>query len=300
MPKNPLRTFGRRKSSSNILDAHLAASEPKLSQDPEPTGFRVLDRPPKNAAPSTNGSQAARVGSRRPFNSPLNHLRLGKSADDLGSFTNRYANLSCILSAMLNTDMSTFSGSGGTTHSGSSYNYDSSSARHSSSSTLPSSVDPERDPDDEDLFPRKVKSQPMNHASLDAPLPPPPSFTARATRAFSFGSRSSRPEPEKIPPVPPIHHLQKETYAQDDLANRDRATTVSSYASTAIPSSGNTNSSGLQIAGLSSSFGDDFGSMFAGLGKESPQIEAQNRDLFPDTTHRTVSDKRDCALLTLS
>lgn len=224
----------------------------------------------------TYGAAADRDVS-RPFNSPIHALR-GKSENDLskGSARQRVAGWPQTGGATR--------GSGGTTNSGSSGYYDSSSAsaRHSSTSTLPSSVDPDRHPEEEELYaPRPPAASGMYQtvsAGMEdfAPLPQPPSFSSRAARAFSFGNRknSGRPstDAKDVPPVPPVH--------QDDSGHRERAMTTSSYASTAVPSKPELK--------LGNDFGDDFGSdMFDSLHKD-PQPPPPPLPIAGNF-HRTVS-----------
>lgn len=246
MPKGlNLKGFGRRKSSGNILD-FPSPDEPSTSTAAPSSTFRVIERQDRKAV--TYGAAADRDVS-RPFSSPIHALR-GKSENDLskGSARQRVAGWPQTGGATR--------GSSGTTNSGSSGYYDSSSAsaRHSSTSTLPSSVDPDRHPEEEESYaPRPPAASGMYQtvsAGMEdfAPLPQPPSFSSRAARAFSFGNRknSGRPstDAKDVPPVPPVH--------QDDSGHRERAMTTSSYASTAVPSKPELK--------LGNDFGDDFGS----------------------------------------
>lgn len=168
-------------------------------------------------------------------------------------------------------------GSAGTNYSTSSAQYDTSasSARHSSSSTLPSSLD---DPDNGDLYPiRKAQSAQMITGPLAAE--PKETKTPKKTRAMSFGLRLQRdsvvaPEnaatPLANPPAiisaggsvsqpssPP--QIDRQLGNADVHNGRDRAMTTSSYASTAKPLQIDT-SLGEQ------DFGGDFGNIFEGLG----------------------------------
>lgn len=257
-----LKLFKRR-SSGNVLD---------IAPEPEPSGqssFRVLERPDRAQHTFDGPAQKRLSQAGRPLNSPLQNLR-GRSEDNLGFGLNR----SVERTAALGPDwaLKGARGSGGTTNSGSSGYYDSSnaSARHSSSSTLPSSVDQDREAENEELFPRKSATTPMYQSiAEDAPLPPPPSFTARAARALSFGQNkhnrsNSIPNAEPSLPPAPYHSAPRSPDRARQSPLRDRSMTSSSYASTAKPakqeqdfSLGTTN------------FGDDFGNMFDGIGKKS-------------------------------
>ena len=281
MPKVNLK-FGRRKSSGyNFDDAVEGASDA-----PTPTAttsFRVLERPEKiinlNGGP---GPQDRVRPVQRPFNSPLNQAR-GKSAEDLGlgAGLNRSVDAGAGVSA--HWALNGGRGSGGTTTSNSSGYYESSSAsaRHSSSSTLPSSVDAEKEPEDDELFPRKAKTTPMYQSvSANDGEPPqtPSSFTTRAARAFAFGQNkhtrngSASNNQLQAPAIPTKSHSPP---------RRERATTNSSYASTAKPE--------VNLSIGTSDFGMDFsefGTMFGPSKRDSlplpPPIAAFHRTVRND------------------
>ncbi|OQO08958.1 hypothetical protein B0A48_05848 [Cryoendolithus antarcticus] len=227
--KNP---FVRRRSSGNVLE-----STAETVEEPVQSSFKVLERPDKRITFDGTDRRAqsqARLSQVRPFNSPIHNLR-GKSAEDLGAGTNR--------------------GSGGTTNSGSSgYFVDSSSAsaRYSSTSTLPSSLDQdrehrerERERDDDELFPKKRATVPMHYtpsSPADHSLPAPPSFSSRASRAFSFGLKSKQnqqqlQQPAVYTPAGPSSPLNgiPQSPMKSHSPPRERAMTTSSYASTAVP-----------------------------------------------------------------
>ncbi|KAK4542109.1 hypothetical protein LTR36_007140 [Oleoguttula mirabilis] len=257
-----IKLFSRRKSSGAALDIAPEPSAP--TSTPGQSSFRVIERPHK--APHTFDGRAPR---KQPFNSPLQQLR-GKSAENLGVALGANRSVEQIKSLDPNWALKRDRGSGGTTNSGSSGYYDSSaaSARHSSSSTLPSSLDQEHEPYEEELFPRKSATTSMYQsvtADVDAPLPPPPSFKARAVRAISFGQKHQRtgsvPQ-TSAPSVPtsPVNGAPRVS-EQSNSPSRDRSMTNSSDASTAVPTRLDPELS------LGKSFGDDFGNMFAGFGK---------------------------------
>ncbi|KAK5173686.1 uncharacterized protein LTR77_002367 [Saxophila tyrrhenica] len=291
MPKNPLK-FARRKSSGNILDEESPAASPAQAS----SSFRVLERPEKINLNGDNRGAADRLRQvQRPFNSPLVGLR-GKSVENLTAAVNR-----CVGDAgdgyAASRKLNSYRGSAGTTNSGSSgYNESlSASARHSSSSTLPSSVDAEREPDEDDLFPRKVKTTPMYPGSTpkaDAPLPPPPSFSTRAARALSWGQKHNRNGSgvANAPPVPPVPNVPERSHSPPQ---RERALTTSSYASTAVPSKPT-----LDLNLGSSDLGGDFSSMFDGSKGHSPSDlgppppppklayhRTESEPMFPPKTH---------------
>ncbi|WPH03662.1 Hypothetical protein R9X50_00654500 [Acrodontium crateriforme] len=253
MPKNTiLKNFGRRKSAGNILDG----TPDSPTTDAPSSSFRVIDRPAKNiqSFDTADGRPSGKLSPTRPFNSPLRALR-GKSVDDLGG--NRWTSENPV--EKLKQDR----GSGGTTNSGSSGYYPSSSAspRLSSSSTLPSSVDADRE---EELFPvRKAPVAPMNltMTAVDAPAS---NFASRAARAFSFGSqknKSAQKSEDNIPPLPPLPNSRGNSSGRHS-PQRDRGMTASSYASTAVPSKME------NFCLADTSFGGDegFGEMFASIG----------------------------------
>lgn len=267
MPKNPLKGFARRKSSGNVLE--LQPEQPAQPAEAGASSFRVLERPNKVAP---NGIDRRTVSQRPVSAMPFVNSR-GKSTDDLGRSNNRSVNTETAKPRHNLWGLKRGRGSGTTTLSGSSGYYDtsSSSARYSSTSTLPSSLDQEHEQAAQDeLFPPKgaqaqvyhnQHSQP--HASAGAPNP---SFAYRASRAMSFGRKKQEPAspatetpeaPEAIPALPDL---------PDNAAIRDRAMTASSYASTAVPPR-------LEANLGSSDFSSDFGNMFEGLAtskKETP------------------------------
>lgn len=272
-----LKLFNRRKSSRSALDIASEQSAPAQSS------FKVLERPDK-AAHNFDGKAV-----NRPFDSPLQQVR-GGSPSNLGLGPDR--SVEHIKSLDPNWALKRDRGSGGTTNSSSSGYYESSaaSARHSSSSTLPSSLDQEREPEDEELFVHKAATTPMYYsasARADDALPPPPSFKSRAVRAISFGQKHNRAnsiahDGEPTSPVKGASRGSDQPYSPQ----RDRSTTTSSYASTAVPTKVEPN---LSLG--TSGFGDDFGNMFDGIGKSA----GRSREDLPlppppavGSFHRTV------------
>lgn len=265
MPKPAFKIpFGRRRSVGNVLDT----ASPSESPEPAPSSsFKVIERTDRASTHNFDGADRRitsppKQSHSRPFSSPLQQLR-GKSAEDVASGQNRY-----VLShngQLKDPRLINQRGSRGTTNSGSSGYYDSSgaSARYSSTSTLPSSLEPEREPEEEELFPVKRGSAPMfssaGSAAAPHPLPQPPSFTSRASRALSFGLKGKAPPPrlDDVPPLPPP--------TAGDRTSRDRAMTTSSYASTAVPQKVETS---LDLN--TSDFGNDFGGMFDSFNNRRP------------------------------
>ncbi|KAK0918112.1 hypothetical protein LTS16_005138 [Friedmanniomyces endolithicus] len=286
-----LKLFKRRSSGSNALDSGSPIDPP-----PGTSSFRVLERPDRTS-PSYRATPSPTAKSGRTFQSPLNQLR-GKSADDLGLIVNRSVDGNRLLGAdeALKRDR----GSGGTTHSNSSGYYESSSAsaRHSSTSTLPSSVDQDREPDHDELYPRKARTTPMQqtvnaNANLDGPLPAPPSFVARAGRAFSFGPKHNRSQSVQhdAPPLPtPMQNGEPRDSDESHSPQRNRSTTTSSYASTAKPPERQQEFT-LGVTNFGDDFTDDFGNMFSGVGK-SPGRSREDLGLQPGpgAFHRAESE----------
>ncbi|EME80408.1 uncharacterized protein MYCFIDRAFT_86885 [Pseudocercospora fijiensis CIRAD86] len=285
MPKGlNLKAFGRRKSSGNALDLGLPADAGGTAPS-EQSSFRVLERQDKKSVSYNNEKP------HRPFASPLNTLR-GKSVDDLGRAPKASAGTSTRNHSAW--PLNAARGSGGTTNSGSSGFYESSgaSARHSSTSTLPSSLDQDKTPEDDDLYPvRKTHTTTGMYRTVppnaDEP-PPPPKFTSRALRTFSFGNKHNRgaSRDNDVPPLPPLHIDSAPSLpplpmqpTRSHSPFRERAMTNSSYASTAVPPR-------TELRLDDPDFGnDDFGSMFESLKKE-PAWEPSPINTF----HRTESE----------
>lgn len=269
MPKGlNLKGFGRRKSSGNALDFEPTEG----AASPTQSTFRVIERPDSKKAASYGREKPTSNG--RAYNAPLNALR-GKSVDNLTLGPNRSVD-STARNQRNGWPLNGTRGSSGTTNSGSSGYYESSSAsaKHSSTSTLPSSVDQEhRAPDDDELFPPHPQKsfttgmyQKVSAPNNDPPLPPPPTFSSRAARAFSFGNNKHAKSPSKdIPSLPPPHDASAPGSNSPERTRsplRERAMTTSSYASTAVPTT-----TDLKLS--SPDFGsDDFGNMFESLKKE--------------------------------
>ncbi|KAI4756868.1 hypothetical protein E4T52_11179 [Aureobasidium sp. EXF-3400] len=264
MPKNPLKNFARRKSSGNILDLPSESTSPP----PASSSFRVLERPDKAATAGNGGypgGPVKRTSGGRPGSSILLNRRSDKSQEDLLASANRSVlEKSHARPYTVDGLLKLGRGSGGTALSGSSGYFDnsSSSARYSSSSTLPSSIEAEHEADSEDLFPRKTATNGNSNLSSNRSsaasnaLPEPPSFTARAGRAMSFGLRSKQSASPGTMAAATAHMPD----LPENSLIRDRATTMSSNASTAVPPRLDAN------LGSMSDFGSDFGmNMFEGL-----------------------------------
>lgn len=254
MPRNPLRGFARRKSSGNIL-------EPQSDQPAQPS-FRVLERERPNGF-------VRRTSGPRPFSAMPFVSARGISTEDLGVNPNRCVVEQAVPSRQTTKELKRGRSSGTTTLSGLSGHYDtsSSSARYSSTSTLPSSLDQDHEVAQDELFP-PIMARPQ--LSYDDQSPQAAagasnhSFASRAGRAMSFGLKKKNDSPtptQTPPPTEPVPALPSHA------AIRDRATTISSYASTAVPPR-------VESKLDSADLGSDFGNMFEGLGvsKNEEQI----------------------------
>ncbi|KAK1090840.1 hypothetical protein LTR48_007506, partial [Friedmanniomyces endolithicus] len=134
------------------------------------------------------------------------------------------------------------------------------------------------------------------NANLDGPLPAPPSFVARAGRAFSFGPKHNRSQSVQhdAPPLPtPMQNGEPRDSDESHSPQRNRSTTTSSYASTAKPPEREQEFT-LGVTNFGDDFTDDFGNMFSGVGK-SPGRSREDLGLQPGpgAFHRAVSIGRD-------
>ncbi|KAF2084235.1 hypothetical protein K490DRAFT_69017 [Saccharata proteae CBS 121410] len=216
MPSIFPKTFARRKSSANALEEF---------EKPTESTFRVIPRNDSSKSPITDISQRPRAS--RPISSPNQHGRQQSFDDELGP-SNRGSNGSS------------------TANSGVSRFYDtSSSARLSSSSTLPSAADVE-----DDLFSKKV---------------PVPTLTEGRTSSFTsitgrFGFKKA-PKGSASPPKLDMVTDENQDPRNARAFTRERAMTASSYASTAHPLPP-------KLDDISSSdFGGGLGDIFSNIGQ---------------------------------
>ncbi|KAB2572257.1 uncharacterized protein LTHEOB_11974 [Lasiodiplodia theobromae] len=219
MPNFMPKAFTRRKSSGNALEEF---------DKPVESSFRVMPRAevPKSATTGELGLGVRRAFNPRPVSSPMGPLQPAQPLQHLRQ--NSY-------------DESPYTGPGNRGSNGSSAAnssasrfYDTgSSARHSSTSTLPSSAEFDND----DLFTKKV---PVPSEARDRTS----SFTS-ITGRFAFHRKSGKPSGSPT----------AKNDSEDVHSGRDRAMTASSYASTAHPP---------KLENLpSSDFGNDFGDLFS-------------------------------------
>lgn len=190
-------------------------------------------------------------------------MRICFPSYDTMHLTGRPAPLTCI------PPLTADSGSGGTANSLSTAQNDSaaSSARLSSSSTNPSSV--------ETNSARNVKP-PGQRSYDDIPAPPPAAsrsgFLKNAGRTFSFGiNRNSSREINDLPPIPPI---PSDKSRRSTVTNsRDRAMTASSVTTATAP---RLDDSSFSIKESD----DDFGNMFAGIQHKSSREVSRDKHLI--------------------
>ncbi|EOD48289.1 hypothetical protein GTA08_BOTSDO02955 [Neofusicoccum parvum] len=229
MPNFMPKAFTRRKSSGNALEEFDKPMEPSSS-------FRVMPRTEvqKSATTGDVSLGVRRAFNARPVSSPMQPMQPAQQMQHLRQ--NSY-------------DESPYAGPGNRGSNGSSAAnssasrfYDtSSSARYSSSSTLPSSAEFEND----DLFAKKV---PVPHEGRDRTS----SFTS-ITGRFAFHRKSG-----KASGSPTTKNDLEDVSLQN--SGRDRAMTASSYASTAHPP---------KLENLpSTDFGNDFGDLFSSFASQ--------------------------------
>jgi hypothetical protein len=164
--------------------------------------------------------------------------------------------------------MSSFSSSTWTDNSASTkapYSSAASSARLSSSSTIPSSTDTRSDISAASGNPKPFHDIPVP----PAPVPRPPFSLRASARTFSFGSRTGgSPSIASQPPPPPVPRA-----APIVNSSRDRAVSAST-ASTATPP---------KLLDAELAFGDNdtdgFSNMFDNIGKRDSRIMSQREDL---------------------
>ncbi|KAF2842722.1 hypothetical protein M501DRAFT_984921 [Patellaria atrata CBS 101060] len=252
MPINIKKAWVRRKSEGNALDQFDTTA---------PSSFRVLTRPEKEN--STDGSNSfTHLSGVRPFSTPLQQEG-HSSLEDISLNSNRGSNGSSGANSALTRV----------------YDTSSSSARFSSSSTLPSSTDVDAI---EDSYYRKTEPKQKfmmsdsrtfslrgaaksfglaqkNHKTTD-------SFTSKyasnPTQAGTSTENEYFKENKALPRLPTDTMLDYGSSRNTYGGPRDRSTTESSYASTAVPP----RVDGGEIL-PSTDFDSGFGDLFGGIGK---------------------------------
>ena len=261
MPIKLPKGFPRRKSSGNVLEFPT----PEKETNGEQSSFKVLARP-NSTGKSFEGANALRLA---PKSQPPPRSSFEEDSEDLFSViredaANRYGHK---MAPITTSPTDKYSGSGGTTNSLSTAAYDSaaSSARYSNSSTNPSSVDSGSS--------RNVKAA-AQRSYDDIPPPPPPTHASRAGflknagRTFSFGiNKNSSKETNEIPPPMPTDRSRRTTVTEQP---RERAMTMNSVVTVDPPRLDDSSFS------LKSS-DDDFGNMFANVGKRASREVSCNQ-----------------------
>ncbi|MCJ1356420.1 MAG: hypothetical protein MMC33_006415 [Icmadophila ericetorum] len=247
MPIKLPKGFARRKSAGNVLEESL--------NPPAAPSFRVVERPDVAGSKSFDGgiSLKKRTSLARPLSE--------------GQYLENKAFQIKRLSPGLNNR-----GSSGTDNSYSStgLNDNSSySARFSSTSTLPSSVSTDTNPNENSHAHPKMNHSPQLHSSQPSS---PSIFSLRAAgRTFSFGRKYRQPTspqetPEPMPDLPePISAKNLQEYGS---VTRPRAMTEDSHASGSTATPPKLLDSDLNFGG----FDDGFGSMFDGFGSKERRL----------------------------
>lgn len=269
MPIKIPKSFARRKSSGNGLE--------EVQNTPAPS-FKVFERPPagNRSWDGTNGlkTPASPVRTYETTENDYDDEQLFPVTRD--DYRNRCVTPCVTFRAMCLT--SSCSGSRGTDNSASTAPYGSaaSSARLSSSSTIPSSTDISTDSHANSIVSGQRSFQ-------DIPVPPAPRSRGwsirNAGRTFSFASKPKNEVAlEPIPlPRPPPNSMQSTTFTP---GRRERATTASTD-STATPP--RLLDEELTIA---DSDLDDFGNMFDSIGNRNNRNSASQRARHMDSSIR--------------
>ncbi|KAI9739679.1 MAG: hypothetical protein M1834_006397 [Cirrosporium novae-zelandiae] len=260
MPIKIPKALARRKASG-----HGALEE---VENPPASSFRVLDRPQSGLAvrPGRSTSKSFDGGS---FLKRSSQVRPLSSPEDIYG-ENAFEDLPAVPNPNNNR------ASGGTTHTvstGGLYDSSSSSARYSSTSTLPSSMDEKNNGDLHHLNHRTTEDYPI------PPVPhPEPAFSFRAAgRTFSFGMKGPK-HSHTSPSIPTIDTMPKEAVPEPPQL-RERALTTSSYASTATPPKLLDSDFNIDTSDL-----DGFGNMFEGFGKRKSRALTEEAQATKQST----------------
>ena len=249
MPIRIPKPFVRRKSSGNALE--------EVQNTPAPS-FRVFERSSLANGSWVGASPLKQASQVRTYEATENHYDQELFPVNKDESRNRYAN-SIFYTALVTTRLtSLFSGSGGTNNSASTAPYGSaaSSARLSSSSTIPSSTDISSDSHTNSMVSNQRPFQ-------DIPVPPVPRSRGwsirNAGRTFSFASKQKYDV--SVEPIPPPHPSPTATESTTFTPGRRERAMTASTASTATPP---------KLLDADLTFGDSglnrFGDMFDGIG----------------------------------
>jgi hypothetical protein len=262
MPIKLPKGFPRRKSSANALEEVLNPPQPS---------FKVFERPgrPNKSFDGTFVLRSPEV-TRAEQSPPANDRREEDDNDELFPIAQHDPSNQCespdlVIAHMLKIK---YSGSGGTVNSLSTkapYGSAASSARLSSSSTIPSSSS-----NHSEVLVTSANQRPFHDIPVPPTQPSRPSFSLKsAGRTFSFGTKPARSSPGVSPPRASTSTTTTDPSTPTADGTRERAMTAST-ASTATPP--RLLDSDFSIDGDDA---DEFSNMFANIGKRS------SRNLIP-------------------
>jgi hypothetical protein len=241
MPIKLPKGFQRRKSSGNVLD--------DVQSPPGESSFKVLERPASKGKSFDGGMHLRMVSTGSPIPPPKDQYARGSDLYGVGrpDASNRYST-----SSFVNNDRLTLlpRGSGGTERSQSTAHYDSaaSSARLSTSSTNPSSIDTKSEKNTQSAAARSA-----NDVSVLPTGSNRPSFLRSPVKTFSFSALKGSGEAPASPDAPAVY--------PPTIDNRRNRTVTESTASTATPPRLFDSDLALDNSEL-----EDFGNMFDHIG----------------------------------
>jgi hypothetical protein len=252
MPIKLPKGFQRRKSSGHALDE---------VQNPPQSSFRVLERNSDGSKSFDSGNSVRRAADLRPLSeSQYLDYQQGSLRPNGGPY-NRWVKF---LAKKSNADR--FSGSGGTQNSASSGVYDtsSSSARYSSTSTLPSASSIQAQDDAGKPHIKSSQTMPLQSATSS------PSFLRAAGRTFSFGAKKALDtKPATANDLGLPHHSSDFTDIPDvNGPLRKRAMTETSHTSGSTATPPKISDAELNWRLSLVDGGEDFGNMFNNMNKE--------------------------------
>ena len=268
MPIKLPKGFSRRKSSATALE--------EVANPPQPS-FRVFDRPPAGSKSFDGGIALKRMSQGRPLSSPS--YRVDENLfDDEPEETDPSRRLVGDGESSWRTRLTYGRGSGGTHHSSSTgglYDTSSSSARFSSTSTLPSSTDATP----EESHTASLKALP------DIPRPSSPDsqpvFTVRAVgRTFSIGRKAIHTSDAGFAPQ---SGDAQEQFPPPTGTTRERAMTETSFASASTATPPKLLDADLNFGGPDL---DGFGNMFDNYGRRTSRaLDGQSITRTPNTAN---------------
>jgi len=260
MPIKLPKGFSRRKSSATALE--------EVANPPQPS-FRVFERPTGGSKSFDGGIALKRMSQGRPLSSP-SCLADENLFDDERDDSDPSHRLVGDDDSSWRARLTYGRGSGGTHHSSSTgvvYDTSSSSARFSSTSTLPSSTDATPD-----------EPQPARSKALPD-IPPPampdsqPAFSVRAAgRAFSFGRKALQASGAGSTSKSGTTQMEPRS---STATTRERGMTESSFASASTATPPKLLDADLNLDGSDL---DGFGNMFESFERRSRALPASSVD----------------------